>query len=144
MTEDRDMLPLVEGLRAWIGLGRGGRPISPATAWRWHRQGTRRPDGIRVHLAITRVGGRLYLRRADLDAYISACSAPAVAPATVPVPVPRADTAAVLERAAVRAFVRACNPGGPNPAPDAPVDDARRVATEETLRRAGIRAGGAR
>lgn len=103
-----ELLPLADGLRTFFPPGRGGAAICPATAWRWATKGASTPAGGRAHLRLTRIGSRLFLRRADAEEFIAACSArdndPAAvhAAAQVPPPAPRADTAAVLDRAGIR------------------------------------------
>ena len=49
----------------------GFRP-SPATVWRWHRQGIRTPDGGRVRLNVIRVGGKLLSSRKDVLTFVAA------------------------------------------------------------------------
>ncbi len=106
MEENHETLPLSRGLREWLPPSRTGGATNPATAWRWHRHGCRTPGGGRVHLRTTRIGGRLYLRRADVEEFIRACSAEvplASAPVAAPAPADlrQAEAAVVLERAGI-------------------------------------------
>lgn len=93
-----DILPLSRALREWFPPTRTNGATNPATAFRWNRDGCRTPDGGRVHLRITRIGGRLYLRRADVEEFIRACSAEAPpAPLASPSPAPEARQARAAE-----------------------------------------------
>jgi hypothetical protein len=54
-----------------IPPGRGGRPTSPATLWRWARAGCRGADGQRVRLEVTRVGCRWLTSRPALERFLA-------------------------------------------------------------------------
>jgi hypothetical protein len=60
--------------------GRGGKPIDPATVWRWSRVGVRAPDGTMVKLECIKIGGRFCSSREALDRFIAATNEPAHSP----------------------------------------------------------------
>jgi hypothetical protein len=54
-----------------IPAGRGGRPTSPATLWRWAQTGCRGADGQRVRLEVARVGCRWLTSRPALERFLA-------------------------------------------------------------------------
>ena len=82
---------LLEGEGDLVPLGRAARRLGkdPATLWRWRHDGVRvRGTDRRVKLRMVRLGGRWYIRPADLEAF-------AAAAAGDDVPVPPEVTAAI-------------------------------------------------
>ncbi len=52
-----------------------GKPLTKETVVNWSRLGIlNRDTGERVHLAVSRIGGRLYLTKENLDAFLAALS----------------------------------------------------------------------
>lgn len=49
--------------------------IDPSTVFRWGRRGVLAADGVRVHLKLSRVGRRVFVRLEDLDRFIERLSA---------------------------------------------------------------------
>lgn len=47
------------------------QPVAPATIWRWCVRGITAANGKRIILAHYRNAGRLYVRKADLDAFLA-------------------------------------------------------------------------
>ncbi|MGH7134800.1 MAG: helix-turn-helix domain-containing protein, partial [Pirellulales bacterium] len=68
---------LLDGEGDLVPLGRAARKLGkdPATLWRWREQGVRvRGTEQRVRLAMVRLGGRWYIRPADLEAFTAAAA----------------------------------------------------------------------
>lgn len=59
-----------------------------STIWRWHKKGTRTPDGRRVYLEMARIGGKWMTSLAALKRFLLAQMPPAVGEAA-PAPKPR-------------------------------------------------------
>jgi hypothetical protein len=74
--------------------GRGDRPTSPATIWRWAKAGIKLADGRCVRLECLRVGGRHVTSEGALQRFITALQGGAGPPA------PQTDNAADAERTA--------------------------------------------
>ena len=77
---DRD----IESLREFIPLNtargilppsRAGKPVNPATIWRWVHDGVRAPDGQRVKLQAVRMGRTWLTKRAWILDFVGAISA---------------------------------------------------------------------
>ncbi len=51
---------------------RAGRPINPATIWRWLQEGVRLPDGRRVRLEAARLSGRWLTSEPALERFLAA------------------------------------------------------------------------
>jgi Protein of unknown function (DUF1580) len=62
--------------------GRGDRPVSPATLWRWYRHGLKARDGSLVKLRVWRVGGQTFTSEEALREFFSRLSATATEAAT--------------------------------------------------------------
>lgn len=54
-----------------IPPGRGGRPTSPSTLWRWARTGCRGADGQTVRLEVARMGCRWLTSRPALERFLA-------------------------------------------------------------------------
>jgi hypothetical protein len=78
---------------------RGGRPISPATIWRWIVAGTRRLDGRVVRLEATRIGSRWLTSQEALARYSQALTSNGQAP--VPTAKVKKSTKRKLEAAGI-------------------------------------------
>lgn len=68
---------LLDGEGDLVPLGRAARKLGkdPATLWRWREQGVRViGTERRVKLAMVRLGGRWYIRPADLEAFAAAAA----------------------------------------------------------------------
>jgi hypothetical protein len=61
MVATQDLIPLSEARKTLIPRRPGGKPVNPATAWRWVRHGLEGVDGERIRLAVTYVGSRPYV-----------------------------------------------------------------------------------
>ena len=55
-----------------FGSFRAGRPTSPSTVFRWCIQGTKLPDGTRVHLEHIRLSSRIMTSRAARVRFLAA------------------------------------------------------------------------
>lgn len=64
-TTDENLIPFAKAGRVI------GTDPSIATLHRWRLKGVTAPDGSMVKLASIRVGGRRYVRRSDLDAFVA-------------------------------------------------------------------------
>ncbi len=53
------------------------RPVCPASIWRWTRYGILARNGERIKLPHKRIGARLYVERAALDAFAAQLDASA-------------------------------------------------------------------
>jgi Protein of unknown function (DUF1580) len=49
-----------------------GRPVAPATVWRWCMQGVRLADGTRLRLECIRLGGRWLTSTEALERFVAA------------------------------------------------------------------------
>lgn len=93
MNEPSDILPLAQALRDWLPPGRNGKPTNTCTAWRWSTKGVRTPGGGTARLQILRIGGRLFLERFAVQAFLTACNPGGQNPAGSPAPDAPADDA---------------------------------------------------
>ncbi|MEQ8637415.1 hypothetical protein [Gimesia maris] len=66
-----DLIPLGKARRELIPLSNSGKPISPATTWRWINKGLTSATGDRVKLAVVMVGGRPFLTRAAVEEFFA-------------------------------------------------------------------------
>ncbi len=66
-----DLIPLGKARRELIPLSNSGKPISPATTWRWINRGLTSATGDRVKLAVVMVGGRPFLTRAAVEEFFA-------------------------------------------------------------------------
>jgi hypothetical protein len=82
-----DLMPLAQAARTLPPL-RSGRPVSPATLWRWSAHGLR---GVR--LEIIRIGGTACTTRTALREFLRAAEAARI-------PAPPAETPPQITRAA--------------------------------------------
>lgn len=71
--------------------GRNGKPVNPATVWRWCSEGVKAPDGQRVRLEAARVGCRWATSKPALERFLAALNPEMSSPAVEP---GRARTAA--------------------------------------------------
>ncbi len=69
---DEILLPLGKARRELIPRAPSGKPISPATLWRWINKGLQTPSGQKVKLSVVQVGGRPYLSREALERFFEA------------------------------------------------------------------------
>jgi hypothetical protein len=76
-------LTLAEAARRLPRLN-GGRPVAPATLWRWYKHGVKARDGRIVRLQVWRVGGRTVTSPEALQLFFSAlnCTCEPARPAT--------------------------------------------------------------
>jgi hypothetical protein len=82
-----------------VPAGRGGRPTSPTTVWRWSRAGVKTADGRTVRLETMRIGGRYVTTEQALRRFLAAQQdAPATPAQTAPQATRRADDAAKVSR----------------------------------------------
>ncbi|WP_417385645.1 hypothetical protein [Gimesia sp.] len=66
-----DLVPLGRARRELIPLSNSGKPVSPATTWRWINRGLTSATGDRVKLAVVMVGGRPFLTRAAVEEFFT-------------------------------------------------------------------------
>ena len=68
-----DKISLAQGARLLPSLTRG-RPVSPATLWRWAKYGSRAADGTLVRLQTWRIGGRCVTSADAIQSFVAALS----------------------------------------------------------------------
>ena len=61
------LIPLGEARRKHIPKSPSGKPISPATLWRWINQGLMNSDGNRVKLRVVKIGVKSFLTHDTLN-----------------------------------------------------------------------------
>jgi hypothetical protein len=76
-----EQLTLAEAARRLPRLNRG-RPVSPATLWRWYRRGIKARDGRLVRLQVWRCGGRTVTSAISLQVFFAALDGTATPPRT--------------------------------------------------------------
>src|SRR5262245_703273 len=72
---------------------RSGRPVNPATVWRWALDGVRTTDGRRVRLEVARLGCRWLTSKAALERFLAAQQPQSDSLAPVPAPARRPEKA---------------------------------------------------